>query len=122
MTTLSLEYFRSAPRYVGARTIEINKAEYFIRGLGFVEKAEVLFGEARLNLAARMPDFPALDDADIRLTIGGPDIEHFRSIFDLPGAATGAFSAASSSPAATSPAPWRSSSSSSSPASCSASA
>ena len=57
-----------------------------------VEKAEVLFGEARLNLAARMPEFPALDDANIQLDMSGPDIEHFRSIFDLPGAATGAFS------------------------------
>lgn len=56
-----------------------------------VEKAEILFGEARLNLVARIPEFPALDEANIHLTISGPDIEHFRSMFTLPGAATGAF-------------------------------
>lgn len=57
-----------------------------------IDKAEVLFGEARLSLVASIPEFPAIDNANIELAINGPDIEHFRSMFNLPGAATGAFS------------------------------
>ena len=57
-----------------------------------VEKAEVLFGEAQFKLTARMPKFPSIDDSVIKLQIDGPDIERFRYVFQLPGAATGPFS------------------------------
>jgi hypothetical protein len=56
-----------------------------------VEKAAVLFGEAQFDFTARMPDFPSIDDSIIKLNIEGPDIERFRYVFQLPGAATGAF-------------------------------
>ena len=57
-----------------------------------IEKAEVLFGEAQFKLTARMPKFPSIDDSVIKLQIDGPDIERFRYVFQLPGAATGPFS------------------------------
>ena len=57
-----------------------------------IENADMLFGEARFGLSANLPNFPDIDDAIIRLQIDGPDIERFREAFNLPGAATGAFS------------------------------
>jgi hypothetical protein len=45
-----------------------------------------------MDLAARMPKFPSVDDSIINLRIEGPDIERFRYVFGLPGEATGAFS------------------------------
>jgi len=57
-----------------------------------IEKADMLFGEAKFGLSAHVPNFPDIDDAIIQLQINGPDIERFREVFNLPGAATGAFS------------------------------
>ena len=58
-----------------------------------IEEADMVFGQAKFTLAAKLPDFPSVDDSVIRLQVHGPDIERFRDIFNLPGAATGAFSA-----------------------------
>lgn len=57
-----------------------------------INEADMVFGQARLGLAAQMPDFPRIDDSVIELQIDGSDIEQFRQIFNLPGAATGPFS------------------------------
>ena len=59
-----------------------------------VENADMVFGQAKFGLSARLPDFPSVDDSAIQLQIDGPDIERFREVFNLPGAATGPFSAA----------------------------
>jgi uncharacterized protein involved in outer membrane biogenesis len=58
-----------------------------------VERADMVFGEAKFGLSARLPDFPNIDDSIIQLQIDGPDLERFREVFNLPGAATGPFSA-----------------------------
>jgi len=64
------------------------------RGKTFViERSDMVFGEAKFGLSARLPDFPRIDDSAIHLEIGGPEIETFRELFSLPGAATGPFSA-----------------------------
>ena len=57
-----------------------------------VNEANMVFGEAKLELAARLPEFPRIDDSVIKLQIDGPDIERFRQLINLPGAATGPFS------------------------------
>ncbi len=59
-----------------------------------IENADMVFGQAKFGLSARLPDFPSVDDSAIQLQIDGPDIERFREVFNLPGAATGPFSAA----------------------------
>jgi len=58
-----------------------------------IERADMIFGEAKFGLSARLPDFPQIDDSIIQLQIDGPDIQRFREAFKLPGAATGPFSA-----------------------------
>jgi uncharacterized protein involved in outer membrane biogenesis len=57
-----------------------------------IEKADMLFGEARFGLTAKLPNFPEVDNSAVNLQIHGPDIERFRETFNLPGAANGAFS------------------------------
>jgi hypothetical protein len=57
-----------------------------------VHEANVRFGEAQIDVRARMPKFPSVDDAVISLLIEGPDIARFRHVTGLPGAAEGAFS------------------------------
>jgi len=57
-----------------------------------VHEANVRFGEAQIDVRARMPKFPSVDDAIISLLIEGPDIARFRHVTGLPGAAEGAFS------------------------------
>ena len=57
-----------------------------------VHEANVQFGEAQIDVRARMPKFPSIDDAVIGLIIEGPDIARFRYVMGLPGAAEGAFS------------------------------
>jgi hypothetical protein len=57
-----------------------------------IEKADMTFGEARLEAVARIPNFPSLDDSRIKLALEGKNIERFRFATGLPGAATGAFS------------------------------
>ena len=57
-----------------------------------VNEANVRFGEAQIDVSARMPKFPSVDDAVINLLIEGPDIGRFRYVTGLPGAAEGAFS------------------------------
>lgn len=83
--------------YFGAP--EIREAAYMIRldaerdgPMLIVSSATMVFGESRFELTARMPNFPSLDDGVIDLDINGPDIERFRYLLDLPGAATGPFS------------------------------
>jgi len=56
-----------------------------------IEKADILFGDARFGLAATMPQFPDIGGAVVDLQINGPDIERFRDMFNLPGQASGAF-------------------------------
>ena len=58
-----------------------------------IEQCDMVFGEARFGLSARLPEFPRIDNGVIKLEIDGPNIERFREIFNLPGAATGPFSA-----------------------------
>lgn len=63
------------------------------RGPTFViEQADMVFGQARFGLSARLPEFPRVDEGVIKLQIDGPDIERFREVFNLPGVATGPFS------------------------------
>ena len=57
-----------------------------------VNEANMRFGEAQIDVRARMPNFPGTDDAVIGLLIKGPDIARFRYVTGLPGAAEGAFS------------------------------
>ncbi|MEO1203742.1 MAG: AsmA family protein, partial [Pseudomonadota bacterium] len=57
-----------------------------------VQQARMMFGETQFLMNARLPAFPSLDDGSIDLNASGPDVEHFRSLFGLPGAATGPFS------------------------------
>ena len=59
-----------------------------------VEEATMVFAEARIEGAARMPRFPSIDDAVIRLQVEGPSLERFRYITGVPGAASGPFSIA----------------------------
>jgi len=56
-----------------------------------VKEAEMVFADAHLNAAARFPHFPSVDDAIVSLQIEGPDMERFRYITGVPGAATGPF-------------------------------
>ena len=58
-----------------------------------VEQADMVFGEAQLNMTANLPNFPQLDDATIDLDATGPDVERLRYLLRLPGVATGPFSA-----------------------------
>ena len=58
-----------------------------------VDRAEMTFADARFEMTAHLPGFPSIDDSDVKIRIDGPDIEHFREIFALPGVATGPFSA-----------------------------
>jgi hypothetical protein len=57
-----------------------------------IRQGRMLFGDARFDLSAQVPNFPDLDDSTINLQIAGPDIERLRYVLDLPGAATGPFS------------------------------
>ncbi len=57
-----------------------------------VEKAEMVFGETQFVATADLPQFPALDDASLTLSVSGPDIARFRYLTGLPGTATGEFS------------------------------
>jgi hypothetical protein len=59
-----------------------------------VNEANMVFADAHFEGSARIPNFPSIDDAVISLTIEGPDIERFRYITGMPGAATGPFSIA----------------------------
>ena len=57
-----------------------------------VREATMVFADARFDATARIPNFPGIDDAVISLNIEGPDIERFRYIIGIPGAASGPFS------------------------------
>jgi hypothetical protein len=57
-----------------------------------IEKGDMVFGHARFGLSARLPEFPRIDEGVVKLQVDGPDIERFRDVFNLPGAATGPFS------------------------------
>jgi len=57
-----------------------------------VHEANLRFGEAQIDVRARMPKFPSIDDAVIGLLIEGSDIARFRYVTGLPGAAEGPFS------------------------------
>jgi uncharacterized protein involved in outer membrane biogenesis len=57
-----------------------------------IERSRMEFAAAEFNATAEIPNFPDVDDADIELSIEGPDIGRFRKVLNLPGAATGAFS------------------------------
>lgn len=59
-----------------------------------VNEAQMVFADAHFEGSARIPGFPSIDDAVISLSIEGPDIERFRYITGMPGAATGPFSVA----------------------------
>ena len=57
-----------------------------------IREATMIFADAQIDGVARFPRFPSIDDAVISLQIEGPDIERFRYITGLPGAASGPFS------------------------------
>ena len=59
-----------------------------------VNEASMVFADTQLDGSARLPNFPSIDDAVISLKVEGPDIERFRYITGVPGAATGPFSIA----------------------------
>jgi len=56
-----------------------------------INEGNMIFGEAQIDIKGRMPNFPSVDDAVIKLLIEGPDIARFRYVTGLPGAAEGAF-------------------------------
>ena len=56
-----------------------------------IDKADMLFGDARFGLTAQLPNFPDIDNGIVKLKVDGPDIERFRGVFNLPGAASGPF-------------------------------
>jgi hypothetical protein len=56
-----------------------------------IHEGNMVFGEAQIDISGRMPNFPSVDDAVIKLLIEGPDIARFRYVTGLPGAAEGAF-------------------------------
>ncbi|MDX1606728.1 MAG: hypothetical protein R3202_11085, partial [Candidatus Competibacterales bacterium] len=58
-----------------------------------VDRAHLVVAGAELQGTARLPNFPGIEDAVIRLAVAGPDIEPFRALAAMPGAATGPFSA-----------------------------
>lgn len=60
-------------------------------GVFVVNEATVVFAEAQFNGSARMPMFPSIDDAVISVQIEGPDLERFRYMTGIPGAANGPF-------------------------------
>jgi len=57
-----------------------------------VREAMMVFADSRIEGTARVPRFPSIDDAIIKLGIEGSDIERFRYITGMPGAASGPFS------------------------------
>ena len=57
-----------------------------------IREATMVFADARIDGAAQFPRFPSIDDAVISLRVEGPDIERFRYITGMPGAARGPFS------------------------------
>jgi len=59
-----------------------------------VNKGHMIFAEAEFDLAARIPNFPSLDDGSIHFAIAGADFERFRIVTGLPGAAKGPYSLA----------------------------
>lgn len=59
-----------------------------------VKKGHMIFAEAEFDLAARIQNFPSLEDGSIHFTITGADFERFRIVTGLPGAAKGPYSLA----------------------------
>ena len=57
-----------------------------------VRKATMVFADARMEGTARLPRFPTIDDAVISLQLEGDDIEQFRYVTGIRGAASGPFS------------------------------
>ncbi len=57
-----------------------------------IAKAEMLYGDAQFLLTADLPRFPSLDDGNAELSLKGRDIDRFRRVTGLPGAASGPFS------------------------------
>jgi uncharacterized protein involved in outer membrane biogenesis len=58
-----------------------------------VSTAEMLYGDIRLLLSGYLPEFPALDDGSVDLSLQGSELARLRRLTGLPGAADGAFSA-----------------------------
>jgi uncharacterized protein involved in outer membrane biogenesis len=59
-----------------------------------IREARAIFADSRIDASAEFPNFPGIDDAVVNVRIEGPDIERFRYVTGLPGAATGPFSLA----------------------------
>jgi len=57
-----------------------------------INEASMVFADATFEGSATIPHFPSIDDAVISLQIEGPDIERFRYVTGIPGAASGPFS------------------------------
>ena len=56
-----------------------------------IDEGTMVFADAQVDIQGRMPNFPSIDDASLKLLIEGPDIARFRYVTGLPGAAEGAF-------------------------------
>jgi hypothetical protein len=59
-----------------------------------VAQGQLQFADARLDLDARLPNFPSPDDASAHLNITGADLARLRDVLKLPGRSGGAYSAA----------------------------
>jgi len=59
-----------------------------------IRQAHVSIAEAELDIAARLPAFPSLDNSSLHLELAGQHFEQFREILNLPGGATGPYSLA----------------------------
>ena len=57
-----------------------------------IDRGDMAFGSATFELTGRLPNFPALNAGELILDVSGPDVEEFRSVFELPGSAKGPFS------------------------------
>jgi len=57
-----------------------------------VQEANMVFADAQIAATANIPNFPTIDDAVMSLRIEGPDLERFRYVTGMPGAASGPFS------------------------------
>jgi hypothetical protein len=78
---------------------EVREAPFMVKidaetknGIVSINEANMVYADARFDGSAHFPNFPSIDDAEISLHIEGPDLERFRYITGVPGAATGPFS------------------------------
>jgi len=57
-----------------------------------IERGHMVFADAEFDISVRLPNFPSVDDGKIAIQIEGADLERFRYLTGMPGAASGEFS------------------------------